>query len=477
MRRKTVMMPKFENGYCLSKESNRFEAKSARGGVPKNVWETYSALANSDGGIIILGLVETERGLMVQGIPDVDEKVQSIWNTLNNREKVSSNLLCNDDVKVLTVDGLDLISISVPRAEREDRPVYIDNNFRNTFRRDGEGDFKCDLESIRSMIADSGASTPDRRIVDTCTIDELNKDSIKSYRNELRSARPDHEWLKLDDTELLRRLGAASFKDGVLRPTLAGLLMFGNDYCITEDTPSFRLDYRECLEDGSWTRRILSSTGDWSGNVYDFYGKVIAGLRTMVPRRLEIGSDLKRVEDSKLDMVLREAVLNSLIHADYSGRGGIVIESRMDRITVSNPGTFRIPIERAEIGGYSDPRNQSMAKMFMLIGDAENAGSGVSRMMTFCRELGIPAPDIAESYDPPRTTVTVLIDGDGLRNDDITDRVVDLMREDPRISISSISRKLDVPRHRVEYVIRGMKEDGTIRREGGTRGEWVVCVI
>ena len=100
-------------------------------------------------------------------------------------------------------------------------------------------------------------------------------------------------------------------------------------------------------------------------------------------------------------------MLNGIVHADYNGSGGVRVELRRDRLTVRNPGTFRIPVGLVESDGHSDPRNSNVMRMFMLVGLAERAGSGVHRMVTTYRELGLGEPEISESVDPSTVTVSM----------------------------------------------------------------------
>ena len=110
------------------KESSTLEVKSAKLGLPKSIWPTYSAMANTDGGIIVLGVKETSEGFKVVGIEKPDLMIKEIWNVLNNKEKVSVNLLTNKDIYIQEVDGKSVIIINVIKADREYKPVFIDNN-------------------------------------------------------------------------------------------------------------------------------------------------------------------------------------------------------------------------------------------------------------------------------------------------------------------------------------------------------------
>jgi hypothetical protein len=83
----------------------------------------------------------------------------------------------------------------------------------------------------------------------------------------------------VDDIEFLKKLGAIGIgEDGKRHPTAAGLLMFGFEYEIMQEYPQYFLDYQETFEphnkEQRWTDRIVSSSGEWSGNVLDFFYKV-----------------------------------------------------------------------------------------------------------------------------------------------------------------------------------------------------------
>ncbi len=103
------------------------EYKSARGGLPGSVWETYSAFANTDGGTILLGVSQKDDHLEFHGVDDPDKLRSDFWSAVNNRGKVSLNLLSERDVQEVALGEhpRPLLVIRVPRADRRQRPVYI----------------------------------------------------------------------------------------------------------------------------------------------------------------------------------------------------------------------------------------------------------------------------------------------------------------------------------------------------------------
>jgi ATP-dependent DNA helicase RecG len=89
-------------------EYGELEFKSARGGVPKSLWETYSAMANTEGGLILLGVEDDGE---VSGVSKPDKLRQQFWDLANNRGKISANLLADSDVSEQQIDGKTILMI------------------------------------------------------------------------------------------------------------------------------------------------------------------------------------------------------------------------------------------------------------------------------------------------------------------------------------------------------------------------------
>jgi len=263
-------------------------------------------------------------------------------------------------------------------------------------------------------MRDAAIKTQDMLVLENMELDAFDYDSVKRYRIRMKTYRPGHVWEELEDVEFLYNLGAVGRSgDGKMHPTAAGLLMFGYEYEIVKEFPAYFLDYQEQFDPNTrWTDRIVSSSGDWSGNVYDFYFRVYNKITQdiKVPFKLEGGD---RIDDTPVHKALREALANCLINADYYGRQGLVIIKKKDVITLSNPGGFRIDVEAAKSGGVSDPRNSTLIKMFNLIDVGERAGSGIPNIFSVWKKQGWSAPVINESFEPDRITLSLTIGKSG----------------------------------------------------------------
>lgn len=397
------------------KENRGLEVKSGRGGLPSSLWETYSAFANSEGGVIVLGVNEKEHGrLVVEGLPDAYKTIKDFWNMVNNRQKVSSNILTDRMAYVDQVEGKDVIVIHVPRAERTSRPVYVGADPRTgTYRRNFEGDYHCSLEEVALMMRDSSLVTDDNRLLTGLDVSVFCPETVKAYRNIFRQIRSQHLWNHEDDTMFLRRIGAVrEDKDtGRFHPTVAGLLMFGYEYEITPVFPNYFLDYQENRSNGMyarWSDRITSQSGDWSGNVFDFILKVIPKLQADLKVPFMFKGNF-RDDDTPLHKTVREATVNMLANADFYGRRGVVVHKSAEGFRFANPGSMRVSLNEALQDSTSDPRNGVMMKMLAMVEYGERAGSGLQGIFKTWQSVYHCAPklEVTTTGGVDRTTLTL----------------------------------------------------------------------
>ena len=148
-------------------EDNCLEVKKATKGLPNSIWETYSSFANSEGGLIVLGVEEDKNHqLHITGVNNPEELIRDFWNTINNQQKISLNILIDKMVSVQAVDNKQIIVIEVPRAEREMRPVYVGTDpIKGTYRRNHEGDFHCTREQVLAMFRDASPISVDMKVL------------------------------------------------------------------------------------------------------------------------------------------------------------------------------------------------------------------------------------------------------------------------------------------------------------------------
>jgi predicted HTH transcriptional regulator len=205
------------------RENNRIEAKKAAGGLPNSLWETYSAFANTDGGVILLGVEEnSDKTLNAIGVANPEKLISDFWNIANNTQKVSVNVLRERNVQVIRQDEKALVSIEIPRAERTDKPVYLNNDVFSAYRRNGEGDYRCSKSSVKAMLRDSAETTQDMLVLEKTPFTVFDYDTVRAYRNAMKLSRPDHVWEQLEDDEFL--FSSAQSVAGMMKNCIPPLL-------------------------------------------------------------------------------------------------------------------------------------------------------------------------------------------------------------------------------------------------------------
>jgi ATP-dependent DNA helicase RecG len=387
-------------------EGDDLEFKSAQGGLPKSLWETYSAMANSHGGVILLGVEDNGR---VSGVREPKKLKKAFWDTVNNRGKVNLNLCSDADLaEVPNPSGL-ILAIRVPQATRYQRPVFLGQNpLTGTYRRNYEGDYRCTEQEIGRMLSDRAEAPADSRLLEGFGLDDLDLPSLHQYRQRLASHKPTHPWLSEDDVGLLTKLGGwrRDRSTGTEGLTVAGLLMFGRDETLREGVPGYHIDYRERLSNEPaerWSDR-LTADGTWHSNLFQFYLRVAGRLVADLKLPFQLSADLFRKGETEVHEAIREALTNALIHADYNGQGGIVVEKLSDGFEFSNPGTLLISFDQLLRGNVSECRNKALQTMFMLIGAAEKAGSGVDKMRRGWASQHWRSPMLREQVQPERVS-------------------------------------------------------------------------
>jgi ATP-dependent DNA helicase RecG len=169
------------------------------------------------------------------------------------------------------------------------------------------------------------------------------------------------------------------------------------------------LDYQERPAPKTEVRWLdrLTSDGEWSGNLFDFCRIVLKKLYKDLGVPFQTIGGV-RTDDSPVHIALREALVNTLIHADFAGRISILIVKRPDLFGFRNPGCMRVPLEDALVGGNSDCRNRVLQRLFRMAGYAEQAGQGIPTIYSGWSKQLWRAPLLRDRRDGPEQTVLTL---------------------------------------------------------------------
>lgn len=475
------------------------ECKKARAEVPSSIWSTYSAFANTLGGLILLGVEEDldepdiAKRYTVTGVSNVIKMKKDFWDTVNNASKVNVNILSDSNVDSFDFDGKTVLAIQVPRAEYMVRPVFINNNLmRGTYMRNSEGDYHCTEDVIKMLVRDAFPDGNDRMFLENYTMDDIDLHTLEAYRNHFSSRYPEHVFNKLDHKEFLRQLGGYTLdrnsgKEGL---TMAGLLMFGKGLPVRERFDNLRLDYIDkshLVGEQRYSDR-LTYDGTWENNLYNFATFVLPRLTKELPRPFKMNGT-ERDDDTPQHKAVREALTNAIIHADLVIDGVLKVEKYDDRFVFTNPGLLKIPVEQIYSGYETRARNQRIQNMFRMIGFGENLGSGFPLILSAWNEKHWLDPELIEQTELRQVKLILHIRPANVVKDvvkdvvkELTERqklILDMIRQDGALSAramsDSLSEKEKVSERTVQRDLDIMKKMGVIFRSGGRQnGEWKI---
>ena len=222
-------------------ESAEVEFKSARGGFPGSLWETYSAFANTQGGVIVLGVKEKDGKFTLDGITleQARKYKKEFWDNVNNKAHCSANVLQEKDVQDGEYNGSYVLVFNVPRAPGNMIPVYLHNNPENTFKRNYEGDYRCDASEIKRMFADADSTEHPRdyKILPEFTIEQdIDKATLEQYRRLVATKSP---------RSSVAAAGRQTFPDEIERlPDRSARKDRGTDTCRSADVRKNRQHHR-----------------------------------------------------------------------------------------------------------------------------------------------------------------------------------------------------------------------------------------
>lgn len=446
------------NNIASYQENNRIEAKKAAGGFPHSLWETYSAFANTIGGLILLGVEErADKSLRITGVPDGPGYARVFWQTVQDPAKVSQNILRPEDVALHQVEGKEILVISVPRATRRQRPVYIgDSPFTGSYRRDGEGDYHCSADEVRAMLRDRDDAPADLAVLSGRNRSDLSSDTLRQFRLLMAMRQPDHPGNYLPDERFLPAVGITG-PEG-LHPTLAGLLLLGKRKALREVFPQFRLEYQE--EDTGF--RLATIRPGAPENVFSFYMMVshrltaVSALLAQTPRERE-----------ELAGAMREAVLNAILHADYFSRGGLTIRRRAGELLVSNGGLLRVSPDQARTGQAADPRNRGLIQLFSLVKLATGTGKGLRGIYSLWDRRGWRPPVLSETFSADRTDLSLPLPPREFSAEELTrQQVIEYLTDHVTAGVKTLAQGLGLSEEEIQGALDQLMGRDLVVRAG-----------
>ena len=426
----------------------------------KQIWKdeylkTICAFENSEGGELIVGIDDNAKAI---GVDNAHKLLETLPNKINNR----LGLLV--DVGLEHQNSKDIIKIKV---EKTFAPISFNGKF---YKRSGSNTIELNGSNLTNFLLKKYGRTWDDIVEDRFSIKEINLDTIEKFKHLAKDRVPDIskeqdlqtllEKLNLYDGEHLKR---------------AAVLLFG------------KKPQRYYIQSHSKIGRFLSETDIQSsdiieGNLIEQVEKIMDVLRLKYLKAYISYEGIHRRE--KLEYpheALREAVINALVHRDYTNTSNLQIKVYNDKLVMYNGATLseEVPIEKFDKPHQSKPFNPIIANVFYKAGLIENWGRGTTNIIKDCIAYGLPKPTFEYEWTAVRVTFykAKLNEGTNVGTNVGTNELLEFISANQPVRVSHMKEHFNqVTTRTLERWIKQLKEQNKIEFKGSkkTGGYWEV---
>lgn len=371
------------------------EVKSAHKGTPGRMYEALSAFANRPGGGLVLCGLDESRAFEVVGVGD-PHRLQSEISHLAASEMEPA---LRPEFTVERIDGRTVLAVEVNEVPNEQRPCYYKpaGLQRGAYIRVGNTNRQMTDYEIFGYVSARTQPAFDEEPVRGATLDDLDRGCLEAHLAQLRRARPKAAYLAEPFEPVLGRLRIVRRDGGMLRPTLAGLLMFGQfPQAFEPQLVITFLQYFGVMEGEPTPRgeRFLDNRkfeGPIPALVEEAVNYVLAGLR----KSSLIDGLYRRDIPEYPEPAIREAVVNAVAHRDYShfARGSYIqIRLFADRLEIQSPGGLFGGVTEDNLEDEQSTRNRTLMRLMEDAHLVENRGSGIRAMIQALRTANLEPP-------------------------------------------------------------------------------------
>lgn len=398
-----------------SDESIDIEAKRGSD-VGKSAWETISSFSNEpgrEGGYLIFGVERTKKNLFenqydVVGVPDAAK----LQDDLATQCRDSFEPAVNPQIRVETRGEQQVVVVFIAEAQPQEKPVFIKSRgiHAGSYRRIAGTDQRCTADDIEDFFAGRRGESYDQGIVADAAVDDLDPRALAEYRRLRKAVNPDAAELREDDEGMLRALQAVKRADGGLGVTVAGLVLFGKQIALRRLRPMARIDYLR-VEGTEWVadpaRRYF--TVEFLEPLVTAIPRIIAQVFEDLPKGFALeGQSPTRTDQAAIPRgVIREAVVNAVMHRSYRTNEPVQIIRYTNRLEIRNPGVSLKPDEHLGEPG-SRPRNPQIAAALHDVNLAENKGTGIKAIRSLMKQANLSAPSFRSDRKRDLFQVTLL---------------------------------------------------------------------
>ncbi len=375
----------------LKTETQKIELKAAALGCPTRLFDTLSSFSNQDdGGIIIFGIDEQEN-YAIKGVYDPQDLQKKVNEQCKQMEPVVRALFT-----VCEIDGKTIVSAEIPGVDISERPVFYKGvgRIKGSYVRVGEADEPMSEYEIYSYEAFRKRTRDDIRTVENAKFNMIDPVRMDHYLTAVKNERKNLAE-NVSENDILELMGIINDE----KPTLAGLMTFSKypqayfpQLCIT----AVSLPGTEQGTVGGDGERFIDNKRI-TGAIPDMLEEAVEFVRKNSRTKTIINDNGQRADKPEYPIkAVREAILNALVHRDYSihtENVPIRIEMYRDRMEIINSGGLYGKISIDALGKVRpETRNAALANMLELLKVTENRYSGIPTMRIEFANAGLPAP-------------------------------------------------------------------------------------
>lgn len=382
-------------------EHPTLEAKTCGGSVlGDSFFETVCAFSNEPdqgGGHILLGAQRS--------MEDLFGGYETI--TIDDTDKVQADIasgcasIFSQPVRPrIRVEQLEeeknVIVVEIEELAASQKPLYFKKHGlpRGAWRRVGSTDQRCTEEDLVVFYGNRNTESHDLTLLPHATLEDLDPEAIAHYRALRARVNPGAEELGWNDQELLQALSAIRRDGDAWRPTMTGLLLFGSRLALRRELPAVRVDYvrvagKEWISDPD---RRFEATVDMRGPLLQLVERAQAAVMDDLPKGFDLKEGQIQADTPTLPArVLREAIVNALMHRSYREHQPTQIIRYSNRVEIRNVG-FSLKNEDHLGEPGSTLRNPHLAAVFHDTNTAETKGSGIRVMREQMKAHGFSLP-------------------------------------------------------------------------------------
>ena len=399
--------------YKLLSESDEcvwIEAKGESDSA-QSLMESVCSFSNEPGlggGYILLGIGEDTKALdnrfWIEGVENPDKAQLDI----STRCASMFNLSVRPRIDVEKLDGKNVLKIFVPELPSQQKPLYFKSVGlpQGAWRRIGSSDQRCTEEDLYAFYQDN--TSFDSSVVKNTGFDDVDLDAVKYYRRCRKEVNPKAEELNYSDRELLESLECLT-QDGNL--TFAGAMLFGTKRVIRRFYPLMRTDYIR-VRGNEWVENVDErfSAIEFMGPLMLQIDRMIDAVLSDLPQNFSLkeGQIHATTKPDLPERVIREAIVNAVMHRSYRHNRPTQIIRYNNRIEIINSGYSLKAQEEIGTAG-SDTRNQLIASILHETNLAEFKGTGIRTMRRLMTGAGLSMPTFESDRTKDTFTIRLLL--------------------------------------------------------------------